>query len=427
MPILHLILIWLLLGSSSDRQILNADSGVDGDYQDAIPFSVGRDLAGGEIEGISALVVADLNGDGLPDVLTLEGGKHAGGRMTVGWLEAPANLTGQWQFHPLPKPQTLKSEPVTTPFIGSAQCSDIDLDGDIDIVLSADKHSGDISSASVYILQNPGKNAENPDQWGVVEMIRDQPWHHINDMVIANLDRTGSPEVIVRTLEPNQLVIFRREGAEHWNSRILDASPFGITGEGFAIGDIDKIGNPDVVIGGYWLATPKDILTGNFIAHPIDTVYKQVNANMKLDVGDINLDGFNDVVISPAEGYRNGGNYDLAWYEAPTSAKGKWTKHVVVSGYNGGHTVKLGDLNLDGYPDLLSGVCWNNWDQRKHISIFIFNPATGEYGPPQLIISDKGLYTGVVTDIDNDGDLDIIGQDEYSGHSRPYLYENRMR
>lgn len=401
----------------------------DMDIRDSVPFAPGRDLANGSIEGISALAVADLNSDGHQDVLVLEGGKHAGGRMTVGWLSGATDPDSPWLFHPLPRPDPLVGETPLTPFIGSAQVADLDEDGDTDIVLTMDKHSGSELLAFMYILENPGVGAENPELWNMIPVFNARRWHHINDMILSDMDGNGLYDIVIRVLEPNQLVIFLQSDLQSWQERSIDGDRFGNTGEGFAIGDLDQQGNPDIAIGGYWLATPTNILSGEFLIHPIDTTYILVNQNTKQAIGDINRDGINDVVISPAEGYRIGGNHELVWYQAsPGSAEIKtWIKHVVKSDFNGGHTVKLADMDGDGDIDLISGVCWNLWGQKRHISVYYNENGEGNFGTPQIISSDQGLYTGCVSDLDGDGDLDIIGQNEYAAKSRPYFYENLIK
>ncbi|MEM9070744.1 MAG: hypothetical protein AAGE52_19710, partial [Myxococcota bacterium] len=48
----------------------------------------------------------------------------------------------------------------------------------------------------------------------------------------------------------------------------------------------------------------------------------------------------------------------------------------------------------------------------------------GAFGSAQVLVSGQGLYNVGVGDIGRDGDLDFVGQDTYSGSSRPYLYES---
>ena len=382
----------------------------------SINFEAARDLSGGNIVGLSVVDLADVNDDGLLDVGVFEGGKGAGGRVTFAWLESPADPgTGSWMRHNLPKPSPFR------PFIGAAQFGDVDEDNDPDIVVSMDNHSGSVRSAYIYLLEN------QEGTWDTHTIASDLPVHHINDMQLADLDGDGALDVVVRSLDPNQLHFYFQNSTTDWEERVIDASPYGATGEGFAIGDIDGEGTPDISISGHWLKGPANPRTDSYASHGIDTNYKNANANVKEAIGDINGDGRNDVIISPAEGYRGGDNHVLAWYEAPANPEdtNSWTQHVLATDFNGGHTIKLADMDGDGDLDVISGVAWNKWGQTRHISIY-FNQGGAFPDAPQIVSSDKGLYTGVIGDIGNDLDLDIVGQDTYSNGSHPFLYESLL-
>jgi hypothetical protein len=43
------------------------------------------------------------------------------------------------------------------------------------------------------------------------------------------------------------------------------------------------------------------------------------------------------------------------------------------------------------------------------------------------VIEGKGIYSGAFKDMDNDGDIDIVGEDTYSKASKPWYYENLLR
>ncbi|MEM9073921.1 MAG: VCBS repeat-containing protein, partial [Myxococcota bacterium] len=370
------------------------------------PFAYldGADVAAGSVRGVTSIDVGDLSGDGNPDVVVLEGGRHAGDRVTFAWFEAPSSEGRDWTRHEFPRPDPFR------PFVGAAKVGDVDGDGDQDVVVSMDNHSGSRRSAYIYWLENDGAD------WRVQSIARDLRAHHINDMELTDLDDDGRLDVIVRALEPNELRLYFQD-ASGWTERILDASPYGGTGEGFSVGDIDRRGAIDITICGHWLEAPSDPRRENYRAHDVDADFKDTNANVKEAVGDINGDGRNDVVLSPAEGFRGGGNHVLAWYEAPSDPTGRWTQHVVERDFNGGHVVRLLDFDGDGDLDLLSGVAWSRWGQTANITLY--PNRDGAFGSAQVLVSGQGLYNVGVGDIGRDGDLDFVGQDTYSGSSRP--------
>lgn len=404
------LLIFCLACSNTDAESLQ-QAIVDG----PIDFVAELDVSSGSVSGVSSLDAADIDGDGLVDVLALEGGKHAGDRVTFAWFESPADpSTDAWARHDLNRPDPFR------PFIGAAKLGDIDGDGDPDLVVSMDNHSGGTRSAYLYAMINPRPGDVTAD-WTVHTIASDLAVHHINDMELADLDGDDRLDVIVRALEPNQLRLYFQDSPSSWQEKVIDSSPFGATGEGFAVGDIDRSGELDISICGHWLQAPGNPRTQSYTAHDIDAGYESINANVKEAIGDIDGDGRNDVIISPAEGYRSGGNHVLAWYRAPEDPTGTWTQNVIASDYNGGHTVKLGDLDGDGDLDVVSGVAWSMWGQTQQVRIF-FNTGGGAFDETQQVVMGKGLYSGVLVDLGNDGDLDIVGQDSYAGSSRPYVY-----
>lgn len=378
-------------------------------------FAEPRDIGDG-VRGLSAITAADLNGDGLADIGAFDGGKHAGGRVTFAWFESPDDPSvGSWTRHELTRPPTMRD------FIGAAKFGDVDGDGDADLVVSMDNHSGATRSAYIYWLENPLPAGDPEGDWVVRSIADDMPVHHINDMELADMDGDSRLDVVVRALDPNQLQIHFQNGPSDWTSKTIDSSPFGAEGEGFAVGNIDGAGQLDLTICGHWLRAPSNPRTESYSPFAIDAEYKTINANSKEAVGDIDGDGRLDVVISPAEGYRGGGNHVLAWYRAPSDpTSASWERNIVETNMNGGHTVALADMDLDGDLDLVSGVAWSMWGQSQRIRIY-YN-VDGAFTNQQTIVGDKGLYSGVVVDLGNDGDLDLVGQDTYSGTSRPWIY-----
>lgn len=121
--------------------------------------------------------------------------------------------------------------------------------------------------------------------------------------------------------------------------------------------------------------------------------------------GDIDSDGDADIIAVAWEGDR------ISWWE--NDGEQGFTRHDVVTGWAGPHTVELLDLDQDGDMDILcsqfdmsenmSEIAWwendgmQNW--TKHTVSSRFHQSPFAYG----------------ADMDNDGDIDIIGCGELKG------------
>jgi len=381
-------------------------------------FAPEKDVANDSVKGVSSMAAGDLNGDGRGDVVVIEGGKHAGGRKTFAWFAAPAAIRGNWTRHEFGNDNQLRS------FLGSAQLADMDTDGDLDLVVSSDNHSGGSKQADVYVYVNPGAGSVTGN-WSFNRVTPSTlALHHINDMEVADMDNDGKPDIVVRSLSPNQIHIFFQNSGSSYLHKVIDTNIS--SSEGLAVGEIDGDNLKDITFTGHWLKSPSNPRTQNYTRLNIDSNYKDVNQNTKEAIGDIDGDGLNDVIIAPAEAFRNGGNAALAWYKNPGNASSNnWQRNTIVALTNNTHTVKLGDMDNDGDLDVVTGIPWSNSVADVSVNAY-YNNGSGSFGPVQLIESGKGLYSGAVYDIDGDGDLDIVGQNVYANNAKPYVYENLL-
>ncbi len=373
-----------------------------------VPFADPVDVSQGSVAGVTSLDAADFNQDGLLDVIVMEGGKHAE-KPTFAWFEQKS--AHQWIRHELGHQEQLGS------FLGSATCADMDGDQDIDLVVTSDNHS--VGPINVFLFENPGGSAVY------------QPWKpylittiegfHANDMKIADMDNDGNLDVIIRHKSPNTIRVLLQYNKQDWHVLSLSTEKLGT--EGFAVGQLNGDEMLDISTNGYWFKAPADLKNEDYTLFSIDTAYTKINPNTKEDIGDINGDGFNDIIISPAEAYGNGKDHVLAWYEAPENPEnGKgWVQHIIKGPYNNAHMVKLVDIDNDDDLDVVSGQAW----PPKKITIFFNNQA--DFSESYTVMEGKGIYSGAIKDIDQDGDLDIVGEDTYSNASKPWYYENLMQ
>ena len=237
-------------------------------------------------------------------------------------------------------------------------------------------------------------------------------------MEIADMDGDGRIDIVVRSLQPNQIHIFFQNAVDAYTRKSIDTNIE--QSEGLAVGHIDNDGLTDITFTGYWLQSPAKPRTESYTRRPIDPGYHQVNQNTKEAIGDIDGDGRLDVVIAPAEAFRKGKDHDLAWYHNPgADYDTSWQKTVIAANMNNHHTIKLGDMDNDN--DVVVGVPWS----PQRVQIYC-NTDRGIFGKAVTVQTGKGLYSGVLADLGNDGDLDIIGQDTYAKESKPWIYESLL-
>lgn len=389
----------------------SSPAGVSNQSKVSVPFAKPVDIANGSVNGVSSLDARDIDGDGLIDVAVIEGGKHAGGK-AFAWFKAPASSQGTWKRYEFNESAPLKS------FLGSAKLVDVDNDNDNDLVVSSDNHSGGTKDADIFVFENPLPDGDVYGKWNYVFVAKGLPYHHINDMEVADMDNDGKIDIVVRSLEPNQIHIFFQNGMSSWTKKSI---PTHLSkSEGLGVGKMNSDAFPDITFTGFLLRAPNRPRSQKYIRVPIDSKYHTVNQNTKEAIGDIDGDNLPDIVISPAEAYRAGKNHDLAWYKNPGGdLTGTWKKSVVLASTNNIHTVKLAFMDNDDKLDIVAGVAWGNMS----IKIYL-NGGNGIFTSHQTVSKERGLYSGVVVDIGKDGDMDIIGQGTYAKNSRPYLYES---
>jgi hypothetical protein len=113
-------------------------------------------------------------------------------------------------------------------------------------------------------------------------------------------------------------------------------------------------------------------------------------------VGDLNLDGNQDIVLTP--GIRNHANSNFAFVYLGNGAGG--FSGPTLADMPGGWTIAIGDINGDGVPDLVSSA--------GEIALGIGN---GTFKPPYVEpIAFSGSYDVVLADLRNNGLTDVVTQ-----------------
>ena len=201
------------------------------------------------------------------------------------------------------------------------------------------------------------------------------------------------------------LHIWLQRGADLWREVTVSIR----RKEGMEVADLDRDGDPDIVLGGYWVETPSDPLKGKWAIHNIDEKWWNQDTGdwrdncCKVAVADVNGDGRLDVILSHSE--KPG--YPVSWYEAPPDPKkGEWREHVIGQ-VDYCHSLKAADFDGDGDIDVLAAEMPRYTPQDAPVVIFINQGGGSRW--ETVLLSKTGSYSAQVGDIGNDGDQDVIG------------------
>jgi len=173
--------------------------------------------------------------------------------------------------------------------------------------------------------------------------------------------------------------------------------------EGLAKADIDGDGIQDVIGGGYWFKYSPE----GFIRNPIDPSFSFTRAI----AGQFIEGGRPEVVLVAGDG--KSPMYLYEWHEKTQngegSGTGSWLRKLLISELDNGHTLEAIDFNQDGYLDIFSAEMRfgeGNPDSRIRI---LLGDGKGSF-IHHTVIKGLGVHEGKISDLDGDGDLDILAK-----------------
>lgn len=143
-----------------------------------------------------------------------------------------------------------------------------------------------------------------------------------------------------------------------------------------------------------------------------DPIYYPVSAEpLDIAVGDLNLDGLNDVVVATRSGRRI--------HVLMGNGDGTLTETAVLEPGRGASSAAIGDMNSDGRPDIVASIC--NLGCTKNALIIYHGAGDGSFTPGPVFEAQGVPYNVLVNDFDGDGFLDVAASDYPQGRVQLYL------
>src|SRR5688572_22122393 len=241
-------------------------------------------------DGLGKVTVGDIDNDGINDLIKIAGLK--GESMVLFKFDK----SGNFRKYVLLDKINFRGDRLAL--------ADVDKDGDLDLAtgIGNNDSSGKEINLDVVWVENPmPKNPTRANAWKIHKLGNQKDY--IKDIDLADFDHDGKLDIVTRANE--KTAIYFQSSPTQWkNEVVIDHESH----EGMDIGDMDKDGDTDIVLNGFWYETPKNPRSAvDYKKHifdatwftPVDKSWRDNNAAIK--VVDMNKDGLLDILISHSE------------------------------------------------------------------------------------------------------------------------------
>jgi hypothetical protein len=375
----------------------------DGSFAPAVEYLFSDLADGGTLPRARGVAVGDVNGDGLPDLAAVGGDD----RVAV-WLGVGGGV-----FSPR------ASYPAGMTNVVAVAAGDVNGDGRADIAVGGMdvRDGGAVNAGTVAVLLSTGSGLSSPTAYPAGASAE------VNDVVIADLDGDGHPEVTAATVYWTGLGVMRGRGDGTFDAMV------GYPGAGYAysvrIGDLNGDGRLDMAVGnGYGVTVLTQTTTGTFQAIVVQqtggpgqgvtfsTSFAQSSGEIagaiSVGIGDLDGDGVPDVAAGV-------GQYDVMVLRNTGDGHLQNTSplHHDLPG-----DLAAADFNGDGRLDLVV----SNWGTLD-LGMLLGN-GDGTFQPEvdHPLAEDGSAPAGLVTaDLNLDGKPDLVVETAGSGSTSDHL------
>lgn len=330
----------------------------------------------------------DINGDGKADVV-------AGGGGAIHWYRAP-----DWARFPLESPSNTGGN--------GGLLLDVDGNGTLDVVAA-------LFNSHLVWWQNPGP-VRVEDPW--VRRSIDSSINRFNhDLALADIDGDTRGEIVALYVGGGVYwydIPGNPVSAGYWNrTRILDhiTDPY----VGLAVCDVDRDRDLDVIASNSWFERPANPSTP-------DWTQRQLFADPVQNVTCFDVDDDGRIDIVGAQGFVHPDG-EIRWIKAPADPRTDlWTEHLVADRLDGPENIWAGDLDRDGFTDIVSGEMGTSTgfdDSDSNLFVMQGRNTEGSAWERRELACAVGVSARIqATDMDRDGGTDFVAD----GNAEDHIY-----